>query len=96
MIESLNNANFRVTPELITVLGNPNATHWNVDDGYDSNVDQSLVHPYRVFGTGQRFSLFAAVHQISENDGYRYCTEAARGFSITIHSPNEIPRPSDD
>ncbi|XP_055295138.1 pickpocket protein 28-like [Sitodiplosis mosellana] len=85
----------RVTPVLMTVHGNPNTTHWNVEDGYDSNVDQSIVYPYRVFGTGLRYSILAYLIVLLNND-HQYCNDASRGFTVTIHSPDELPRPGDD
>lgn len=39
----------------MTVNDNRNASHWNVENGYDSYVNESEIYPHRVFGAGLRF-----------------------------------------
>ncbi|XP_055303179.1 uncharacterized protein LOC129568876 [Sitodiplosis mosellana] len=84
----------RVVPDLLTVQRNPNATHWNVEDGYNPNVNDSQLYPYRIFGVG--FDGMIGINLDSYSDDfYEFCAEDAQGFRIALHSPDRFPRSSD-
>ncbi|XP_031635398.1 pickpocket protein 28-like [Contarinia nasturtii] len=82
-----------VTPELITV--NEINSGWNIESGYDSNVDESKVYPKRVFGSGMRYML-AFILGISIDDPNQYCNDFSHGFRISLHTPDEFPRLPDE
>lgn len=86
---------FRVVPELLTVENNPNATHWNVEDGYNSNFNKSKLYPYRVFGVGIENTMHIHMESLTD-DFYKICSVSAQGFRIALHLPDQLPRlPSD-
>lgn len=44
-----------MAPELLSVTGNPNATNWNLENGYNDNMGGESpldFYPHRVLGTG--------------------------------------------
>lgn len=85
----------RVPSVLKTVRDNPNATHWNLEDGYQSNDNASDLYPYRVFGSGMRDSLIASLG-ISLEVSHRFCSEFAPGFRLSLHMPDDLPRLPND
>lgn len=85
----------RVVPDLMTVHRSPNATHWNMEDGYDSNANNSNSYPFRVFSVGYDGMVNIAL-QTFVNDFDSLCMAPAQGFLIAFHSPDQFPRiPSD-
>lgn len=76
-------------------MGNPDAPHWNIEDGYQSNVNESKLYPYRVFGSGMRDSLIATFG-ISLDKSHQLCSEFAPGFRLSLHVPDELPRLPND
>lgn len=79
----------------MTVADNRNASHWNVEDGYGSNVDESEIYPYRVFGAGLR-DILTMILGITVHDVHSLCSELAQGFRLSLHLPDELPRLPDD
>lgn len=67
----------------MTVFDNPNAKYWNIEDGYQLNVNGSELYPYRVFGAGLRDSLFAVLGILLEDNSHYLCSELAQGFRLS-------------
>lgn len=87
--------NYRIAPELVTVENDRNATYWNIEDGYTPNVNESLIYPYRVFGSGLRDSLITMLG-IYLDETHEECSLLAQGFRLSLHAPDELPRLPDD
>lgn len=87
---------FRVAPELLSVTGQPNGTHWSLEHGYDDSLggESSLeFYPKRVIGTGPQNGLTLLLG-LSEDDLDYICQGPIVGFKVVLHSPSEIPQPS--
>lgn len=82
---------FSIAPELLTVRGNPNATQWNAEDGYQSNGIASKMYPIRVFGTSMRDTLNVNLGILLDSYVHELCSEISIGFRLSLHSPNELP-----
>lgn len=82
---------FRITPELLTVRNNPSAVHWNVENGYQLNVNESEVYPYRVFGAGFDDSL-QTLAKIAFDMSFKECGYMSPGFLVSLHMPDELPQ----
>ncbi|KAJ6645324.1 F-box-like/WD repeat-containing protein ebi [Pseudolycoriella hygida] len=78
-----------IADDLLTIDSNPNSTHWNLEDGYRPNVNESEIYPYRVFGTEDLMGLTVGVRINSED---YICLVEAPGFHISLHAPDDIPR----
>lgn len=87
--------NFRAISDLLTVRNNPNVSHWNIEDGYELNVNESTVYPYRVFTVSTTDTLNTILVSI-KNDRPDICHRHAQGFRLSLHSPDEVPDTSDD
>lgn len=74
---------------------NPNATHWSVEDGFDVDVNETEVYPYRVFGASSR-DVLNVMLGIEVDKSNEFCSELAHGFRVSLHTPDEIPRLPDD
>lgn len=85
------NLYFRVAPELFSVTGQPNATHWTMEEGYDKN--KRGLYPHRVLSTGHLNGLSLKLYLEPEDLDY-LCQGAVQGFKVSLHSPAEIPQPS--
>lgn len=79
----------RIAPELLTVRDNPFATHWNADEGYRTNVNESEVYPYRVFGTSSR-SGFEVVLNILLDGTFKNCNFLEPSFIIVFQMPDDV------
>lgn len=68
-------------------MDNPNASHWNRDDGYQSNANENDVYPRRVFNyfTSQ-FEAFFVLRMLLDS----HC-EISPGLKIAFHMPDELP-----
>lgn len=86
---------FRIPSDLITVRDNPKATYWNMEDGYQSNVNESELYPYRTFGSGVRDSLTIFLSIILDKS-HQLCSPYAPGFRISLHAPDDLPRMQND
>ena len=75
----------------MTVNDNRNVSHWNVEDGYDSYVNESEIYPYRVFGAGLR-DILVMILGITVDDMHTLCSELAQGFRLLLHLPDGLPR----
>lgn len=73
---------------MLTVRDNPNASNWNVEGGYRSNLNENDVYPYRVFGSGAYCSM-KIIANITVDDSFRLCCESI-GFIIALHMPDEL------
>lgn len=86
---------FRVAPELLTVTNNPNSSYWNVEDGYQPNVDDRDVYPYRMFLDG--FDNTLNMHLNTYLDGSSgICRDSPPGIRFVLHVPDELPRMKND
>lgn len=86
----------RVAPELFSVIGHPNATNWNLEQGYnDGHGGESSLdfYPNRVFSTGHLNGLTILLYLDPENLDY-LCQGPVQGFKVVLHAPAEIPLPS--
>lgn len=84
--------NSRMSPEMMSVTHNPNATNWNLEDGYDDkNANGVETHPFRVFGAGAKAGLSASLKLPGENLEY-FCSGPVQGFKILLHNPGEVPQ----
>lgn len=67
---------------------NPSARHWNVEDGYRSNVDENVTYPHRVFDSGlfnaMVFDLF-----MTEGNAFHICDTSAFGFVVLLHHADD-------
>lgn len=79
----------------MTVEDNRNASYWNIEDGYEMNVNESEIYPYRVFGAGLR-DILTMILGITVDDVHSLCSELAQGFRLLLHLPDELPRLPDD
>lgn len=81
--------------DLKTIKGNPNATYWNIEDGYQSNANGNEdLYPYRVNGAGKSLRIQLG---ISIDDKHETaCNEFAEGFILSLHAPDELPRLTED
>lgn len=85
---------FRVTPELFTVTGNPNASNWNLEQGYSDIAGQKSFiesYPRRVVGTGYHNALSVKLRLNLDDLDYS-CKSPVHGFKLILHSPAEIPQ----
>lgn len=83
---------FRVAPELLSVIGQPNATHWNLEQGYNDNKQRG-IYPHRVLGTGPLNGLSLLLYLDPEDLDY-LCQGPVQGFKVVLHAPAELPQPS--
>lgn len=79
--------NHRIASELLTVRCNPNITNWNIEDGYQSDVNESEAYPYRVFDSSMHNAM-TLVLSITVDNSFRLCTFGV-GFIIALHMPDE-------
>lgn len=72
-------------------------TQWNINDGYsyETNYSEEQVYPYRVFGVGSRHALQLQLG-VFIDELHSACLEAIEGLRLSLHSPDELPRSSDD
>lgn len=78
------------------MLDNPNATHWSVEHGYQSNInDESELYPKRVFYADFRNSLLIRPGTLLDGSNI-LCDHKALGFRVALHMPEEIPRTLSD
>lgn len=80
----------------MSVTGHPNATHWNMEHGYDDSqgaVSSLKSYPNRVLGTGPYNGLTVTLY-LNPMDLDYLCQGAVQGFKVVLHSPSEIPQPS--
>ncbi|XP_055303176.1 pickpocket protein 28-like [Sitodiplosis mosellana] len=80
-----------VDTELMTVEVPKNATRWNMENGYDSNVTEDDIYPYRVFSCGFSDTLIILMG-IDLDDSQLYCNGLAPGFRVSLHNPTDLPR----
>lgn len=87
---------FSIAPDLLSVTGNPNATHWNMEQGYtDKGGKKSSLksYPHRVLTTGAENGLSLALY-LDKDDLDYLCQGPVQGFKVVLHAPSEIPQPS--
>lgn len=63
---------------------------WSLQDGYGTGSDMKS-YPYRVLGAGSRPGFFIALQGLTKNMDY-ICRGAVQGFKIQLHSPDDVPR----
>ena len=73
---------------MLTVRNNPSARHWNVEDGYRSNVDENELYPNRLSETG-RFNSLGFRLLMTVDNSFHLCNHLV-GFIISFHMPNEL------
>lgn len=95
-IEKKNNQNLlyfnipsRIASELLTVRDNPIATHWNADEGYRTNANESEVYPYRVFGTSALSALGVELN-IFLDTTFKICKFFTPGFIISFQMAEDV------
>lgn len=76
--------NHRIASELLTVRGNPSVRHWNVEDGYLSNVGENVTYPHRVFDSGLFNAMVLDLFMI-EGNAFHICNEVPIGFAVFLH-----------
>lgn len=86
--------NCRIAEDLVTVKRNPNASHWNIENGFEFSLNGSSSYPYRVFGSSSR-DILNVILGIEVDDSNKFCNELAHGFRVSLHSPDELPRVPD-
>ncbi|XP_039296213.1 pickpocket protein 28 isoform X2 [Nilaparvata lugens] len=67
----------------------PNASEWDLENGYKDNYAFKDYHPRRAIGPGLEFSLIINMVQ-GESDFDQMCSGDSRGFKVTLHNPAEI------
>lgn len=68
---------------------NLNATHWNVEDGYQTNVNESELYPNRVFSKTNSIRMKT---ELQVDKAFGVCNELFDGFELSIHMPDELPK----
>lgn len=71
------------------------SSHWNMENGYNANVSENEIYPFRVFGCGRADTL-TILMGITIDDSQLYCSGFAPGFRLLLHLPDELPRLPDD
>lgn len=66
---------------------NPSSRHWNVEDGYQSNVDENELYPNRFFT--EYSNTFAFRLLMTVDDSFHLCHHLL-GFILSLHMPNEL------
>lgn len=66
---------------------NPSATHWNVEDGYQSNVNESKLYPHRVFGSTVHKGMIL-MPLIGDDNIFPPCSPVT-AFIISLNMPDE-------
>lgn len=79
----------------MTVNARLNGSNWNIENGYESNVEEDEIYPHRAFGSGWQHR-FHVVLGINVDDKSQYCNPFANGFRAALHVPDELPRIPDD
>lgn len=80
--------------EMLTVTNNPQATYWNLEDGYFGQGESDLnEYPYRMPNAGIQAGVFLVLQTYQKDLDY-LCRGPIQGFKITLHSPNEVPQVS--
>lgn len=78
--------------EMMTVVDNPDATHWTLEEGYKPTKSNGLdVYPYRIISAGTKLGLSAFLRIFQKNMNY-LCRGASQGFKILLHPPDEVPQ----
>lgn len=85
----------RITPDLLTVQGNRDATHWNVEDGYRANIEERDVYPIRMSQSGLKYGNLRMKLRTFLDDS-QICYETEPGFRLSLHAPDELPRMQSD
>lgn len=83
-----------MAPELFSVIGHPNATNWNMEQGYNDKlkeVSPLKFYPHRVIGTGPTNGLTILLHLDLDHVDY-FGQIPIRGFKVILHAPAEIPQ----
>lgn len=75
--------------------GYPNATNWNIENGFALNIDENEIYPHRVFDCGLHDSLIAILNILLDDAG-NFCSQLAQGFRLSLHSPDELPKLPDE
>lgn len=79
---------------MLTVTNNPNATYWNMEDGYfEQEQLNDVTYPFRVPTAGIRAGISVRL-QLFQRDLVYKCRGAVQGFKIILHSPDELPQVS--
>lgn len=68
--------------------GNPNATHWNVEDGYQLNANGNKDYPIRIFDSYLYTSMISKL-SITIDNSYHLCILPV-GFVISLNMPDEV------
>ncbi|XP_031623091.1 pickpocket protein 28-like [Contarinia nasturtii] len=75
-----------VAAKLKTVHGNPNISHWSLDHGYESDVNEN-GYPHRVFSTNPRRSLRC---HLSVNTDDQFVCKKGLGYQVFLNVPGEV------
>lgn len=76
-----------MAPDFFNTTHEPPRSNWNMGLGYKHAKDVE-PYPFRVFGTGQQFSLSILLRVLSHDLDY-LCGGSTQGFKLTFHPPNE-------
>lgn len=89
--------NFSVNSELMTVQEKLKSTYWNMENGYfyDKNHKEDQLYPRRIFSMGSRQDLRLELTDFID-ESQKDCLNYAEGLRFTLHSPDDLPRLSDD
>lgn len=72
----------------MTVNGNPNVSHWNLENGYDEMANDE-AYPIRVFNARHGAALVIFL-RLYEQDLEYLCRGAIQGFKVILHTPGQI------
>lgn len=85
-----------MAPELLSVNGQPSATYWSLEHGYNDTIKNATTlgsYPRRILGTGAR-NGFSLMLYLNPDDLDYLCQGPVEGFKVVLHAPAEIPLPS--
>lgn len=75
------------------MTGQPNATYWDLETGFNKNNSMNDSYPHRVLGTGAHNGFSLMLHLDPDDLDY-VCQGPVEGFKVVLHAPYEIPLPS--
>lgn len=81
-----------MSSRLKTVNSNPNITHWNLENGYETGALQNS-YPIRVFNAKQGAALAVTLNLFTEDIEY-LCAGIINGFKVILTTPGETRKAS--
>lgn len=78
---------------MMTVVHNPNATHWNLENGYDDSIKNIISYPIHATDTSDHYGpliTLMSIGMIFENN--KTCHGSVDGYKIFLNTQGEIPQ----